>query len=102
MYARMTRFAGLTPERIDDTLHQFQEQMLPEIERQPGYQGVIVMVNRLGGVAAAFTLWATEEDMKRSEELGMRAREQAVEMAQPGPRRDPLVDRYEVLLQRMR
>jgi heme-degrading monooxygenase HmoA len=100
MHARVARFAGLPPERIDLTLQQFEEGLLPEIEKLEGYRGVTVLVDRQGGAAVAITLWETREDMRASEQLVARAREQAVETAQPQPRRDPIVDHYEVLLNR--
>jgi hypothetical protein len=53
-------------------------------------------VNRKSGQAAAITLWETEGDMKRSEELAIKARERAVATA--GPSREPIVDVYEVVV----
>ena len=36
MYARVTTFPGLAPERIKATLDQFKEKHLPLFEQQPG------------------------------------------------------------------
>jgi heme-degrading monooxygenase HmoA len=98
MHVRLSRFAGLPPERIDATIEEFREQQLPGIEEQAGYKGVLVMLNRSTGQAAALTFWESEADLHASERLAARAREAAVESAQPT--REPVVDRYEVVLQR--
>jgi heme-degrading monooxygenase HmoA len=98
MHARLSRFAGLPPERLDQTVDEFRERQLPELERQPGYRGVVVMLNRGTGQAAALSFWETEADLRASDTLADRAREAAVATAQPA--REPVVDRYEVVLRR--
>ena len=96
MHARLSRFAGLDPERIDEALRQFEEAGLSDLAQLPGFRGITVCVNRKSGQAAAITLWETEGDMKRSEELAIKARERAVATA--GPSREPIVDVYEVVV----
>jgi heme-degrading monooxygenase HmoA len=98
MHARLSRFAGLPPERIDQTVQEFEQQQLPAIEQQTGYRGVMVLLNRGGGQAAAVTFWETEADLRESEKLAGRAREAAVVTAQPA--REPIVDRYEVIIRK--
>ena len=98
MWARLSRFAGLPPEKIDETLKQYEEGMLPVFEQQPGYAGVLVAVDRGGGKAMAVTFWETQEDLRGSDKLADQARDQAMETG--GVQREPIVDRYEVLLQR--
>ena len=98
MYARMSRFAGLPPERIDETLKGFERGQLPVFEQQSGYKGVTILVDRGEGKAAAITYWETLEDLRASDRVANQARDSAVQTAEPG--REPLVDRYEVLLQR--
>jgi heme-degrading monooxygenase HmoA len=98
MHVRLSRFSGLPPERIEATIEEFREQQLPELEEQAGFKGVLVMLNRGTGQAAALTFWETEADLHASERLAARAREAAVASAQPA--REPIVDRYEVVLQR--
>jgi heme-degrading monooxygenase HmoA len=96
MHARLSRFAGLPPERIDETLRQFEEEQLPVLERQSGYRGVMVMVNRGTGQAAAITLWETQDDLRESAKVADRVRAAAVKTAQPS--REPVVDSYEILV----
>jgi hypothetical protein len=98
MHARLSRFAGLDPERVDATVRQFEEEALPRLEQQPGFRGITVGVNYQGGQAVAIALWETEADMRRSERLAAEAREQVVATA--GPSRTPIVDHYEVVVHR--
>jgi heme-degrading monooxygenase HmoA len=98
MWARLSRFAGLPPERIDQAIREFREEQLPAFEQLPGFEGVAVMVDRGSGKAAAITYWASQEALKESDKLADRARDQAMQTAQPA--REPIVDRYEILLER--
>jgi heme-degrading monooxygenase HmoA len=96
MYARVTRFVGLPPERIAATLQLFQQEHLPAIRELQGYKGVQVMVDRQGGRAIATAYWETEEDLKTSDKVASEAREAAISSLDPD--RPPLVESYEVLL----
>jgi heme-degrading monooxygenase HmoA len=98
MWARLSRFAGLPPERIDQALRDFEREQVPAFEQLKGFEGVAVMVDRGAGKAAAITYWATQDDMRESDKLADQARAQAIETAQP--RREPIVDHYEVVLQK--
>ena len=98
MYVRLSRFAGLDPERIEDTKRQFEEEALQTLEQQPGFRAITVGVNYKSGKALAVTLWDTEEDLRQSEKVADAAREQAVTTAKPS--RDPIVDDYEVIITR--
>jgi heme-degrading monooxygenase HmoA len=99
MYARMTKFVGLPPERIDEALAEFKEGHLAELEGQEGFQGIMVLVDRPAGTAAALSMWDDEAHMKASERTADRARASAVALAKP--ERFPVVDHFEVVLQKM-
>ena len=98
MHARLSRFAGLDPERIEETTRQFEDESLEALAQQPGFRGITVGVNRRSGKAVTLTLWETEADMRQSAKLADEARKQAVATAKP--ERDPIVDDYEVLVSR--
>ena len=98
MYARLSRFAGLPPERIDQTLREFEEGQLPQMEKLDGFKGVMVGVDRSEGKAVAITFWETPQSLRTSDKLADEAREAAMASAQPS--REPIVDRYEVIIQR--
>jgi heme-degrading monooxygenase HmoA len=100
VYARMTKFVGLPPERIDQALDEFKQGQLSELEGQEGFQGIMVLVDRPAGTAAALSMWDSEAHMRASERTADRARESAVALAKP--ERYPVVDHFEVVLQRMR
>ena len=53
MYARVTTFPGLAPERIKATLEEFKAKHLPLLEQQSGYRGVWAGVDFTGGRAIA-------------------------------------------------
>lgn len=101
MWARLSRYAGLPPERLEDTVRQFESEQLPLIEQQPGYEGVVVAVDRKAGKAAAITFWDSDANLRASDKLAEEARA-AVEAAATihDPPRDPIVDHYEVVIRR--
>lgn len=99
MYARMTKFVGLPPERIDQALEEFKRGELAELEGQDGFEGIMVLVDRTAGTAAALSLWQDEATMRASERTADRARQSTVALAKP--ERFPVVDHFEVVLQRM-
>jgi heme-degrading monooxygenase HmoA len=98
MYARVTSFPGLAPERITATLKEFEEQQLPAVEQQPGFRGVWAGVDRNGGRAMAVTFWETLEDLRATDKLAAQVR--AVAVATSRADREPITDRYEVVLQK--
>jgi hypothetical protein len=98
MYARMSRFAGLPTERIQATIREFEEGQLRVLEQQQGYKGVLVGVDRAEGKAVAITFWETAENLRASDRLADQARQAALDATQPS--REPIVDRFEVVMQR--
>jgi heme-degrading monooxygenase HmoA len=97
MYARMSRFAGLPPERIEETIREFQEGQLQALSQQPGYKGVLIGIDRAEGKSVAITFWESAENLRSTDRLADQARRQALESAKPS--REPIVDRYEVVMQ---
>jgi heme-degrading monooxygenase HmoA len=96
MFARVSRFVGLPPERIEATLKMFQEEHLPAIQQLQGFRGVEVMVDRQGGRAIATTYWETQNDLATSAKVVEQAREAVVSALDP--ERPPLIENYEVLM----
>ncbi len=99
MHARVSRFAGLDPGRVEATVEQFRTGALDELRGQPGFKGITVGVNRASGSAIAITLYESEREMRESEKLAAQARAAAIETGQTGPSREPVVDHYEVVVQ---
>ena len=98
MHARLSRFAGLDPERVEETVQQFEEHALPGLEQQQGFRGIVAGVNEATGQAFTVTLWESEADMKASTGLADQARDEAVATARPA--REPIVDQYKVVVHR--
>jgi len=95
MHARLSRWAGLPPERLDQTVQEFRERSLPLLEQQSGFQGVVVMVDAGAGKAAAVTFWESREALAESDRLAEELRAKAEATAQA--EREPIVDHYEVV-----
>jgi hypothetical protein len=101
MYARVTTFPGLAPERIKATLEQFTQKHLPLLEQQPGYRGVWAGVDYTGGRAIAVTYWDTLDAMHASDRLANEVRAAAVTKAGVDRNRPTVIDRYQVVLDRV-
>ena len=99
MYARLTRYAGLPPERMEDALKEFQQEFAPQLEKQPGFHSLVVAVDWRGGKACALSLWESREALTASDQVADQARASAESRAQPG--RDPSHDNYEVVLEKI-
>ena len=55
-------------------------------------------VDRTAGRAAVFTFWETEDQLRASDALADRARDQAAATADAP--REPIVDRYEIVIRK--
>jgi hypothetical protein len=100
MYARVTLFPGLAPERIKATLEHFKEENLPKFEQAQGYRGMWAGVDYTGGRAIAVTYWDSIEALHRSSALADEIRTAAVTRAGVDRNRPPITDQYEVVIQR--
>ena len=78
MYARVTTFPGLAPERIKATLEEFKQTHLPQLEQQPGYRGVWAGVDYTGGRAIAITYWDSLDSLHASDAIAAEMRAAAV------------------------
>ncbi len=99
MYARVTLFPGLAPERIKATLAEFQEKHLPLLEQQPGYRGFWAGVDYTGGRAIAVTYWDSIEAVRASDPVANEVRAAAVTRAGVDRDRPPIIDKYEIVLE---
>jgi hypothetical protein len=99
MYARVTTFPGLPPERIKATLDDFKTNHLPKFEQQPGYRGMWAGVDYTGGRAIAVTYWDSMDALHGSDDVANEIRAAAVTSAGVDRNRPPITDRYEVVIQ---
>lgn len=100
MFARVTTFPGLAPERIKATVAEFEQHHLPELENQPGYLGMWAGVDYPGGRAIAVTYWESMEALRATDKIADHARAAAVTSSGVDRNRPPVIDRYEVLLEK--
>ena len=92
MYARISTLEG-SPEHIDEELRQVRENILPQIQQQEGFEGMVALADRKTGKTLGITFWESEEALEASEEAAGRLREDSAEAMS-----DTIaaVERYEV------
>ncbi len=61
MHARLTT-SQYPLDKVDEALQIYRESILPELRRQPGFKGVMGLVDRSKGKAISLTLWESEAD----------------------------------------
>jgi heme-degrading monooxygenase HmoA len=92
VYARISTLEG-SPEHIDEELRQVRENILPQIQQQEGFEGMVALADRQTGKTLGITFWESEEALEASEEAAGRLREDSAEAMS-----DTIaaVERYEV------
>lgn len=99
MWLRLSRIAGLTPNRVEEMIEGFEQRVdRSGLDQAPGYGGYLVGVDREHGKVTAISLWETLEDLEANDADADAARTERVERAEPA--REPIVDRYEVVIER--
>jgi heme-degrading monooxygenase HmoA len=69
MHARVTT-VQLRPDKVDDSIALYQQEILPVITAQPGYQGVYLFTDRATGNGVSITLWNSEAEAQAYETSG--------------------------------
>lgn len=95
MYARVTILEiDTTRLSVNDALHVYIDQVLPDVRAQAGYEG-IYMLGTPEGKGLVMTLWSTEEAAEASSPTGFYASvvEQFITLFRSPPGRE----RYEVM-----
>jgi hypothetical protein len=82
------------------TLEQFTEHHLPKLEQEPGYCGVWAGIDYTGGRAIAVTYWESNDSLLASDAVANEVRAAAVTKAGVDRNRPPIIDRYEVVLEK--
>jgi len=97
MYSRVTLLEIDTLRTtVDEAVDLFEEEVLPTLREQDGYEGVVVLANP-DGKAMLVSVWGTEEDAIASSEFARGALEQFVTLFRSPPGRE----QYEVRLAEM-
>jgi len=78
MYVRMTRVQA-PPDKIKDSIQNFETNVLKRLKAAPGYQGAALLVNRQTGDEVGVTYWESAKALGASEQAGIDARTSAVQ-----------------------
>ena len=94
MFARVTLLeVDLVRTDIDAVLDLYREHVLPEVQAQPGYEGMFVLVNP-EGQGLLMSLWSDEESLEATMPIASAAVERFMTVFRAPPGRE----RYEVRL----
>ncbi|MDQ6670215.1 MAG: hypothetical protein M3069_05615 [Chloroflexota bacterium] len=94
---RRTRVEG-SPEKLEQTIKNYQQQVLPIMKQEAGFRGAVLFANRTTGAGQSVTLWEGEEAERASRTAGERLRAQAI---QSSGARVLDVESYEEVLQEL-
>lgn len=78
MFVRRTRVEG-APEKIEEFIQTYQQQLLPVMKQRPGFKGTVLLVNRSSGAAQSVTLWESDAAERGSRPAAETLRAQAVQ-----------------------
>jgi len=78
MFVRRTRVEG-SPEKLEQTIQNYQQQLLPVMKQEAGFRGAVLLANRATGAAQSVTLWENKEAERASRPTGERLRTQSVQ-----------------------
>ncbi|HEY2939984.1 MAG TPA: antibiotic biosynthesis monooxygenase family protein [Gaiellaceae bacterium] len=80
MFGRLTRFGGVGGDgKLELYLRLVRERVLPAVRAMPGFNGYLALSDGDSGEVLVLTLWASEEQMRASEEATVRLRSQAAD-----------------------
>ena len=65
MYARMVIGEANSEEQVQEFARIYTNEVLPELEKEPGFASARLMVEEDGRMAVSLTLWKTREDCVR-------------------------------------
>ena len=92
MYARTITFHYQSG-KMDEALHLLREKVGPEIQQQPGFQGVTNLVDRDNNKAISITLWDTNSALQSSGMGKLQTRFALINTLLAAP---PIVEIYEI------
>jgi heme-degrading monooxygenase HmoA len=78
MFVRRTRVEG-SPEKIEQLVQTFQQQLLPVMKQEAGFAGAVLLANRATGAAQSVTLWESAEAERASRPTSDKLRTQAMQ-----------------------
>jgi heme-degrading monooxygenase HmoA len=80
VFGRLTRFAGVADDgSLELYLGLVRERVLPVVRAIPGFSGYLALSDGERGEVLVLTLWASEQQMRASEETTVQLRSQAAD-----------------------
>ena len=64
----------VAPERLDDAIARFEQELIPRYREQDGYKGFSMLVDRDTGDVRGLSFWDSEADLQAADSLGEDAR----------------------------
>jgi hypothetical protein len=96
MYVRMPTFE-VVPDKIEASIHYFQETSLPQLQKLTGFEGATMLVDRDKGIVRILTYYISREALESSTEVAKRLRAEFVESHEGA--KVVSVEAYEVAVQ---
>jgi heme-degrading monooxygenase HmoA len=96
MFARLSTIFG-KPERMEDGIREYREQVIPAVKKMPGFKQAMLMVDRKSGKSVGITFWDTEKNLQDSSLAANKLRANAAQNT--GSAQKPIVEIYEVAVQ---
>ncbi len=96
MYARVLT-AQAKPGQIDELIRIIRDSVTPELKREVGFKGFLLLDERATGKGISITLWETPVDLKASETSGYL--QQQLDKVAPLLTEPPMMGVYEVSIQ---
>jgi heme-degrading monooxygenase HmoA len=69
MYTRVTMVQS-HPDKVDEVVEVIRISIIPALQQQHGYHGLLVLTDRQTGKTTSITLWETEADLQAGESSG--------------------------------
>ena len=80
MFGRLTRFAGFADRgAVEQYLGLVRERVLPTVRSIPGFNGYLALSDAERGEVLVLTLWASEQQLRESEETTVQLRSRAAD-----------------------
>ena len=97
-HLRLSRVADLAPAALEAMVDEFEgSDYVDDLASLPGFSGYLLAADRENGKVLAMSLWESQDALRASDQAAEQARESRLAVAGA---HDPIVDRYEIMLER--
>ena len=97
-HLRLSRVADLSPAALEAMVEAFEgSDYVDQLSSHPGFRGYLLAADRENGKVLAMSLWESQDALRASDQAAEEAREGRLAVAGA---HDPIVDRYQIMLER--